>query len=132
MCTGIHDSDTIPPWYTLLQSEGLDEWFFNGIRSLDVVNFLCDVPRVGTFLDLGDSSAPHLAWFIQFNVPVWYHLSTSLISGTSNNPLANLVPPSELITAQLKPRLLASPLPPIQGSSTNQSKTYISWQDFFT
>jgi len=121
-CTGIHDSDTIPPWYTLLQSEGLDEWFINGIRSSDAVNFSHDVSRVGV---------PHLAWFIQFNVPVWYHLSTSLISGTPNNPLANLVPPSELVTARLEPWLLMSPLLPIQGSSTNQSKPYISWQDFF-
>ena len=111
-CSGIDDGDSIPFWYTLLQSKGFDEPLLNSIRSSDVVKYSPNVPRVGTFLDLDNADTPPLRWFIGFGVPVWYHLSTSLIDtarSNPNGPLAYLVPPSELMAAQLKPSLTTAP-----------------------
>ena len=92
-CAEIYDNDFIPTWYILLQSNGYDELLLNGIQSSDAVNFSFNVPRVGTFLDLNDASVPPPDWFIKFGVPMWYHLSTSMINATPNNPLSRLVPP---------------------------------------
>jgi hypothetical protein len=133
-CSGIDNGDPIPPWYTILQSKGFDEALLNGIRSSDAVDFSSGVPRVGTFLHLDDANAPRPEWFIEFGVPVWYQLSTSMMNvATSdpNHPLSSLVPPRELLAAQLKPSLTTSPRLPILGSSPGLPDSYISWQDFF-
>jgi hypothetical protein len=131
---GIHNDDPIPPWYILLQSRGFDEALLNGIRSSAMVDFSPDIPRVGTFLDLDAANAPPPpAWFIQFGVPVWYRLGTSSLIAAKydpNHPLANLVPPPELIAAQLKPSLTTSPRP-IPSSSRDLPGSHTSWQDFF-
>ena len=111
-CTGIDNGTAIPPWYTFLQSKGFDEPLLNGIQSSDAVKFSSEVPRVGTFLNLDDASAPPPEWFIQFGVPVWYHLSTSTMNAATSNPnhpLSSLVPPPDLLAVQIKPSLTTSP-----------------------
>jgi len=108
---GIDNGDSIPLWYTILQSKGFDKALLNGIRSLDVVNFLLDIHRVGTFLKLDDTTAPSPEWFIKFGIPVWYHLDTFMINTARSHPshpLSHLVPPPELMAAQLKPNLTSS------------------------
>ena len=111
-CSGIDDGDSIPFWYTLLQSKGFDEPLLNGIRSSDAVKYSPNVPRVGTFLDLDNADTPPPRWFIGLGVLVWYHLSKSLIDTARSNPngsLSYLVPPSELMAVQLKPSLTTAP-----------------------
>ena len=130
-CLETDDNDPIPAWYILLKSNGYDELLLNGIRSSDAVNFSPDVPRVGTFLDINDASAPPPDWFIKFGLPVWYHLSTSMINAAPDNPWSKFVPPPELMATQRKPSLTTSPRPPVSSSSPGLSGSYISWQDFF-
>ena len=133
-CSGTDSGDAIPPWYTHLQRRGFDEALLNGIRSSDAVNFSLDVCRVGTFLNLDDASAPPPEWFIKFGVPVWYHLGTSMVNNARScpdDPLSSLVPPSELMAAQLKPSLTAPPRLPILDSPPDLPDSYVSWQNFF-
>ena len=88
----------IPNWYLYLVEKDISQVWLNGIHQSGICNFSQSSLRVGVFIDWLEKfdSRPHLEWFCQMNIPVWYPWTMELGKLVASYPaLANLQPPPE-------------------------------------